>query len=268
MRSSDSTKQWLIGGGAVAAVVIVVGLYFYLAREQAAPPATETAPAETQALEPQSQPHYPVPETTPSPEEAPLPAIDDSDPAVLDELVRVFGEGASEVLVPDSIVRRVVATVDGMSRPKLALRMRPVVPVKGTLVVEERDGTTFLGEQNYARYAPFVQLVQAADTSQLVSLYYRFYPRFQQAYEQLGYPDAYFNDRVVAAIDDLLAAPDPKEPPALTRPKVYYEFADPDLESRSVGQKVLLRMGPENATIIRQKLRDLRREITSHVPQG
>src|SRR5262249_22980318 len=150
-----------------------------------------------------------------------LPALDDSDPALLDELVRTLGDGAGEVLVPDSIVRRIVATVDGLSRPKLAVRMRPVVPVRGALVVDERDGATVLGEQNYARYAPLVQLVQAADTSQLVALYYRFYPRFQEAYEQLGYPDAYFNDRVVAAIDDLLATPDVQGPIQLTRPRVF-----------------------------------------------
>jgi hypothetical protein len=40
-----------------------------------------------------------------------------------------------------------------------------------------------------------------------------------------------------------------------------YEFADPELEALSAGQKVLIRIGPENAALIKAKLRDLRREL-------
>ena len=40
-----------------------------------------------------------------------------------------------------------------------------------------------------------------------------------------------------------------------------YEYADPDLESRSAGQKLLIRMGPANARIIKAKLREFRAEI-------
>ncbi len=42
------------------------------------------------------------------------------------------------------------------------------------------------------------------------------------------------------------------------RPKVFWEYADPELEARSAGQKLLLRMGNENAAIVRAKLRELR----------
>jgi hypothetical protein len=42
---------------------------------------------------------------------------------------------------------------------------------------------------------------------------------------------------------------------------VLYEFADPDLETRSAGQKIMLRMGPENAARVKAKLWQLRREI-------
>ena len=45
-----------------------------------------------------------------------------------------------------------------------------------------------------------------------VALYARLYPLFQQAYEELGYPGRYFNDRLVEVIDDLLATPEPTGP--------------------------------------------------------
>jgi hypothetical protein len=62
-------------------------------------------------------------------------------------------------------------------------------------------------------------------------------------------------------IDHLLATPDVKGPVALARPGVLYEYADKSLELRSAGQKLLLRMGPENAGAVKSKLRELRAAI-------
>ena len=84
--------------------------------------------------------------------------------------------------------------------------------------------------------------MEAVEAKRLVAAYVRLYPLFQTAYQELGYPNGYFNDRLVQAIDDLLAAPDIAAP-RLVQPKVLYEFADADLEERSAGQKIMLRMG-------------------------
>ena len=67
-----------------------------------------------------------------------------------------------------------------------------------------------------------------------------------------------------AAIDDLLATPGAKEPPALAHPGVLYQFADPSLETRSAGQKLMLRMGAENAARMKAKLREIRAELARH----
>jgi hypothetical protein len=89
------------------------------------------------------------------------------------------------------------------------------------------------------------------------------YPRLQRAWEELGYPDVYFNDRVVEVIDHLLATPEPSGPILLEQPKVLYLFADRDLESRTAGQKLLLRMGPDHARVVKQKLREFRAQVAS-----
>jgi hypothetical protein len=86
---------------------------------------------------------------------------------------------------------------------------------------------------------------------------------FQQSYQNLGYPNGYFNDRLVEVIDVMLATPDPKGPIQLVRPNVMYTFADPALEARPAGQKLLIRMGPENAQAIKAKLKELRTIITA-----
>jgi len=47
---------------------------------------------------------------------------------------------------------------------------------------------------------------------------------------------------------------------------VLYEFADPELDARSAGQKLLLRMGAANAARVKSRLRELRRQITAAPP--
>lgn len=103
-----------------------------------------------------------------------------------------------------------------------------------------------------------MQVVDAVDPQALVAWYVHAYPLFQQAYRQLGYPKGYFNDRLIVAIDDMLAAPEPTESPALRRGDVYYVYADPALESLSTGQKLLLRSGPANEARIKARLRAIR----------
>jgi hypothetical protein len=68
-------------------------------------------------------------------------------------------------------------------------------------------------------------------------------------------------------IDSLLATPQPAGPIELVRPNVMYLYADPALESRTAGQKLLIRMGPENAAAIKVKLTQLRAAITAAPPK-
>ena len=103
------------------------------------------------------------------------------------------------------------------------------------------------------------------DSEALVAIYVHFYPLFQQAYEELGYPSAYFNDRVIDVIDLLLETPEIKGPIRLSQPHVLYTYADPDLEALSAGQKALLRSGQSNVVRVKAKLRELRSALVTKV---
>ncbi|HEY6772776.1 MAG TPA: DUF3014 domain-containing protein, partial [Oxalicibacterium sp.] len=48
---------------------------------------------------------------------------------------------------------------------------------------------------------------------------------------------------------------------------VLYQYADPDLESRSAGQKIMMRIGVTNERIVKKKLRALRAAVTNMPPQ-
>ena len=222
----------------------------------APPVATKPAP-ETEA-KPKIQ--YPVTEAE---EEKPLPVLGESDAAMKEALTGLFGRYAlGKYFYLDEIIRRIVATVDNLPREKLSQRLVPVKPVPGKFLVTGKQENFELDPANYARYAPYVHLAEAVNVKKAVAVYVHFYPLFQKAYKDLGYPTGYFNDRLIEVIDHLLAAPDVKAPVKLVQPKVFYEFAHPGLEALSAGQKIMIRMGPENAAKIKARLKDYRRELS------
>jgi hypothetical protein len=178
---------------------------------------------------------------------------------------------------PDDFPRRVAATVDNLGRAHAPATMWPVNPTPGKFTVEESNGATTIARENSARYTPFVLLVETVDVGRAVSLYKRMYPLLQQAYEELGFPKRYFNDRLVETIDVLLATPaadyplavqlvEVKGPIPSLRPWVRYEFVDSSLESLTAGQKILLRVGPVNQRRLKSKLTEIRQAIAKTAP--
>ena len=236
------------------------------AAETVAPPeaAAPATPAEPPAVQ------HPL-EEAPAATAEPLPPVAESDGVLADALKGLVGEPAVQAwLVPDEVARRFVATVDNLPRnvpleKRRPLRAPPEAPRVDRTVVDATTGTEriTLSARNAERYDAVVALLAGADATQLAATYKRFYPLLQQAYQDLGYPDRYFNDRVVEAIDDLLKAPEPAGAVILVQPKVLYEYEDAALERLSSGQKLLLRMGPAHARTVKAKLRELRALIAT-----
>ena len=229
----------------------------------AVPPAAEAPPAINHPIE---QARAAVP---PSVEQKPLPALMVSDTTMQNALADLFGSATlGRIFYEDAIVHRFVSTIDNLPRKTLPPRYLPVKPPGGAFVTAGNDEALAIGADNAARYAPYVRLVDAVDAKTLAGIYVHFYPLMQEDYRALGYPNGYFNDRVVQAIDDLLAAPDITQPVVLAQPKVLYVYADPELEARSAGQKIMMRMGSENAARVKAKLREIRAEITAPGASG
>jgi len=191
----------------------------------------------------------------------PLPQLDESDRDVADAINRLTD--VTGLFSFKNFIRHFVVTIDNLTNQKIPQRyiFTQRVPDKFAVITKDVD-TALLDTRNFIRYAGFVNLAERIDTGKLVAHYVRFYPLFQEAYEELGYPDRYFNDRLIQVIDHLLDAPEVEGQINLVRPKVFYQFANPELEALSAGQKILVRVGYDNAQRVKAKLRELRTVLT------
>lgn len=285
--ASGGTTRWLLLVLAVAA--IGYGAWFarerWAAQQRTATPAVqESAPpppvAETLPPQPQAQMAEPAPEA----EEAPLHPVLVSDPNALtaddaqglDRLVvEWLGQQALKFVVTPGLAHHIVATVDNLPRGHAAPRLWPLSPVGGQMALTSTEqGAAQIAAANSARYDALVGFVTSIAPSQAAQWYRQAYPVLQQAYENLGYPGQYFNDRLIAVIDHLLRTPQPTEPLAVRwvqvqgqvapqQPWLRYEYADADLQALSAGQKILLRLGAAHRQRIQSYLQALRSQIAS-----
>lgn len=264
----------MIRNGVAVALLSSAALAFYLAEQSpkwllrpAVPELTGTdaPPAASVPAEPAIR--YPIARSDSLQDgqtaSTPLPSLNESDPSMGAAITGlVVSTPLKDLFRLQDVVRNIVVTIDNLPRESLAMRQLPVKPASGSLAIEGAGEDLAIAARNRERYTPYIRLAKAIDAREMVATYVQLYPLFQRAYQELGYPKGYFNDRLILVIDHLLAAPEIDGPIALTQPHVLYRFADSELEARSAGHKVMIRMGRENAAVLKAKLVEIRRELT------
>jgi hypothetical protein len=275
----------IYAGGIALLLLFVAGGGYYAWRlyNPAALRPVARAPAEAPAVQPEPPASAAAPairhpvDTMPTlPQaDAPVEAAVPAEPQFADALHGLLGpRTALGLLQGDGPIGRIVATVDNLGREHATPRLWPVNPTGGRFSTQRVGEQEVIAPANAARYQAFVRLVEGIDTPRAVALYVRFYPQFQQAYAALGYPRAYFNDRLIDVIDLLLATPVPagpvgvrlvevRSPGGTARPWTHYEFTDPAHAALPAGQKLMLRLGSDNALRLKAKLAEFRRALAA-----
>jgi hypothetical protein len=247
---------------AIAIVLLLAsGTAWYFWPKLAPTPVAPPALADTLAAPPEAAAAPAIVHPVPPAESGapPLPQAGSADAPLLSALLALPGaNGLGALLVPQSLLRHFVATVDNLPRHHLATEQRPIKPTPGTFLVVGDDASGTADPLNAERYAAALKVFESIEPEALFRLYRHWYPLLQQSYQDLGYPDGYFNDRMVAALDDLIAAPLPATAPKLVRPNVMWVYADEQLEARSAGQRLMLRLPPAQAQSVRTRLQALR----------
>jgi hypothetical protein len=263
------SRIWAVSLALLAGLLL--GLYWWQLESRTGPP--NKAPAVTAALPavasaPGAATSAPAPIEIAAPA-APAPVA--QPPGTLDEtLTQAFGRKAMlQWFHVDAFAHRIAVTVDNLARPHAPSRFWPVHPTPGRFMTQPAGRANVIAAANAKRYSAFVDWVETHDMKQVAALYRRLQPQFQRAYEELGYPGRSFDSRLMAVIDHLLETAPLAEPIKVklahvkgpiqpARPWVMVEFADDEVEERSSGQKLMLRIGKDNARRLKAKLAELR----------
>ncbi len=215
---------------------------------------------------------------TPAPEPTPTPGLEDRLSSRLagttlstsDAVVRELAAGLSANpklaawLVNQDLVRRFVTSVDNIASgvsPQAQLEF--LRPAEG-FEVDVKGGDVIVVEpSSYHRYDLPAQVFASLDTAGTAALYRELKPLIDEAYGEIGPRGRSFDDRLDAAFDQLLAVPVLEGPVLVNQLVVTYAWADAELELLSAAQRHLLRMGPENVSLIQGKLGELRAALAA-----
>ena len=258
----------------VVVVLIAVGALFFLLRDKPQPAAPQVTTPVAVEPAPQVPPPQVEPEVVYEPPQVlqvvePLPPLNESDTSVLDALRELRGDSLLALLVPQELIRKFVLAVNGVAEGRVVHEYRPLVSPPPPFIQEKFSVTVEgaeveqlrIAEANYARYETYVTTLALVDMDSLVAIYKRFYPLLEEAFKELGLKKSNFHSVLIAAIDNLLAAPDVQGDVLLIQPKVFFQFADPVLEKMPATHKLMVRMGPENARSVKASLRQLRARL-------
>ncbi|MFC4654859.1 MULTISPECIES: DUF3014 domain-containing protein [Rheinheimera] len=276
-KTPGSGQQQYYIGLAVVFVTVAVLAWFFLREDSTEPEPTPVAPPVTQtqaepadvltanqepidSLTVQAEDETPLQEqplaepvevdTVPA-----LPDLDNSDPEVKAALLAMkWAPGLSSLFVTEDMVRRFVVYVDNVAQGTLPKNQPLFQPMTEKFMVERQDGQLLLSPNNFVRYEPYLQLLESISVTEVKQVFEKYYPLMQQAYQELGYPDAQFRDRVQQAIKVLLEAPEVAPPVALEQPNVYYTYADASLQELPLAQRQMIRLGPVNQQRLKKVL--------------
>jgi hypothetical protein len=287
-KTSAPTITWI-----AAAVLIGIGALLWFNRNQ---PANGTPPPAAEAT---SQRGTPQPERLPiatpvepdlalpaeplaaeaqliEPDPIQLPPLNESDAPLREEIAQLAANDRHqqrllELVTSKEVLRKVAIVIENGAIGKLSYQHQLIQPPGGAVQVRviSDDGTLRQFEfiqQNYDRFNPYIELFNVIDNRDLIRLLKLYQPLLDEAYGELGIRGQSFNQRLVAMLDVILAAPTLETAPTLVRESVRYKYKDPTLEALPDLQKLMVRMGPDNTRQLKAKLTDLRRLLLRNLP--
>ena len=225
----------------------------------APPPEPPPSPIMNAIEEPAPEPSEPPP-PPPEPVEDPLPRLEESDDAVRDAVGDIpLGTAGQQYLMPGNIIERSASLIYLMAQGDVPYKLLPVSRPKAAFPIRD-DGTQVVTDPaGFERYDALTQWLQSLDLESLLSSLEWFIPLFREAWSYYGEDPAAFDMAVVITLDLVIATPEIDLSEArLIRKEAVWIFEDPAIEGLAPIQKQVLRMGPENAKILKAKAAEAR----------
>lgn len=252
----DEKKKVLLTGGIIVCVAAVAVIaYFLFFRPKGEIPASTAGLSQQVEAKPESE----VPVQVETEELATLDIdLENSDETVRE---RALGLSANEMfarwLKTEGIITKFTAAVDnianGMSPRSHIDFFKPDEKFK-TYV---EDDVYYISPDSYDRYNPVAAVVSSLDAEGCAKLFRELKPAFQEAYADLGYPEADFQKTLEKAFVELLEVPVLEYDMPVEKKIQTFAYVNGELERLSDAQKHFLRMGPQNVRKIRDKIREI-----------
>jgi hypothetical protein len=233
-------------------VVAAAGGGFYLWKSRhatAAAPAvrqTAAAPAAPEAA------HAPLGTTA---EAIDVPPLAESDPAVR-QLVQLMSSHPQVMswLATDGLIRNFTVVVGNIADGRTPAKQLTVLKPKGPFRTRREADGLHVDPAGYARYDDLANAVASIDAQAAARVYTTLKPRLDEAHRELGATDP-FDRTLEEAIVRLVTTPTAVDSRLEPKGAEAFRYADPRLESMTDAQKLLLRMGPDNARKVQDKLK-------------
>ena len=163
-------------------------------------------------------------------------------------------------LVNDGLIERFVKVATNVAYGEDPKSHVPFLRPGRSFSATERDGATVISGGSFARFTPYIEVMESVDAAGAGSLYQRFEPAMEEVFSELGYPGT-FRETLDRAVTRILSVDVPGGNLEVEEGVLSYRFADDQLENAQDLDKLLYRMGPDNQRRLRSEVRRLSRAL-------
>jgi hypothetical protein len=242
---SNRPLLWVLA--AIAALALGAAIYVTLRR------ATPAAPTPV----PQAVRETAQDVKGPSPASGVLPSLDGSDAIVRGVVTALSSRPELATwLATGELARTFVAVVDEIARGNSPRSLLGEFTPREAFRAAGGGTRLRIDPRSFARYDRLASAFASLDSPGVARAYQQLAPLCESAYRELGV-EGTFRGALERAMGRLLATPDVAADARLVSDSVAYRYDDDRLESLSAAQKQLLRMGPRNVRLVKDKLREL-----------
>jgi DUF3014 family protein len=186
-----------------------------------------------------------------------LPPLDETDPLIRDLVRQVTSHPKIAAwLTTNGLIRSFTVGVQNIAEGSTPAARFTVLRPPGPFETIG-SGTVRIAPRSYQRYDDLAAAAASIDAAGAARLYTAVKPRIEEAYRDLGFPEAPFDRALERAIVSLLQAPAVDGAVRNDGTGIGYSYADPGLEGLTPAQKQLLRTGPANVRTIQASLRKI-----------
>ena len=218
-------------------------------------PPVAVEPAAEPVPEPQSEPP-----AEPRPKTVPLPRLDESDDAVRDAIADIpLGTAGQQYLLAGNIIERSTSVIYLMAEGEVPYKLLPIARPKTAFPITDDGLQVTADPAGYARYHALAKWVESLDVEALLSALDWFLPLFREAWSFYGADESYFDRAVLNTLDLIIYTPEVDVSEArLFLKEAVWLYEDPTIEGLAPIQKQVLRLGPANAIIVKDKAGEAR----------